>query len=160
MSSVKDGRSDRLGAAPERFHPREQLFQGERLCDVIVGAHLERLHLEIDRVLRREDQDGHAVAPVAQGPQDVETGERRKAQVEHQNVVLSTRRQAQPLGAVPHEIGMKAGLGQASLYVLSDRLVVLDDEDLHPMGRYTLKLDPTPTCDSTSIRPRCSAMMP
>src|SRR2546430_7529411 len=28
---------------------------------------------------------------------------------------------------------------------------------LHPSGRYTLKLDPTPTSDSTSMRPPCSA---
>src|SRR5438874_1839647 len=47
-----------------------------------------------------------------------------------------------------------------ALHVLSDGLVVFDDEDVHPVGRYTRKFDPTPTCDSTSIRPRCSAMMP
>src|SRR2546426_8012669 len=32
----------------------------------------------------------------------------------------------------------EAGLGQTALHVLADRLVVFDDEDFHPVGRYTL----------------------
>src|SRR5947207_1991149 len=55
---------------------------------------------------------------------------------------------------------VRAGLDQAPLDVLPDGPVVFDDEDLHPTGRYTLNVEPTPTCDSTSMRPRCSAMIP
>ena len=73
---------------------------------------------------------------------------------------MAARRKTQAFDAVPHEVGVEAGLGQATLHVLPDGLVVFHDEDLHPIGRYTLKFDPTPSCDSTSMRPRCSAMIP
>src|SRR2546426_2747876 len=90
----------------------------------------------------------------------LEARQRRKTQVEHQDIVVAAGREAQPFGAVPDQVRVEAGFGQAALHVLSDGLVVFDDENLHPVGRYTLKFEPTPTCDSTSIRPRCSAMMP
>ena len=69
-------------------------------------------------------------------------------------------REPQRLRAVADQIDVRPGLDQTPLDVLPDGLVVFDDEDLDPTGRYTLKFEPTPTCDSTSIRPRCSAMIP
>src|SRR5256886_4128493 len=153
-------RRDRLGAPPERLHPSEQLLQGERLCDVVVGAHLERLHLEIHGVLCREHQLRQVLAAIAQRAQHLEARHRRKTQVEHQQIVVAAGREAKLFSADPNQVCVEAGFGQAALHVLYDGLVVFSDEDLHPVGRYTLKFDPTPTCDSTSIRPRCSAMMP
>src|SRR6266568_5235796 len=71
-------RRDRLGAPPERLHPSEQLLQGERLCNVVVGAHLERLHLEIHGVLCREHQYRQVLAAIAQRAQHLEARQRRK----------------------------------------------------------------------------------
>src|SRR5207244_2826310 len=69
-------------------------------------------------------------------------------------------REPQPFIAVADEIDMIAGLIQPTANVLPDRSVVLNDQDLHAIGRKTLKLVPTPTWDSTSMRPRCSSTMP
>ena len=68
--------------------------------------------------------------------------------------------EAQPLLAVPGGVDVIARLFQAALDVLGDGLVVLDDQNLHPSGRNTLKFEPTPSCDSTSMRPRWSVTMP
>src|SRR6266851_4030686 len=161
LSRVRSATLSTGGAiALGRLHPSKQLLQGEGLRDVVVGAHFERLHLEVHGVLSGEHQHRHSFAAIAQRAQHLETRQRRQAQVEHEHVVVAAGRKAQPFGAVPDEVGVKPGLGQTALHVLADCLVVFDDEDFHPVGRYTLKFDPTPTCDSTSIRPRCSAMIP
>ncbi len=160
VRDLEHRRRDRLGAPPQRLHPGEQLLQGERLGDVVIGAHLERLYFEIDGILRGQHQHRHPLAAIAQRPQHLEARQGGQAQVEHEHVVVAAGREAQPFGAVPDQVRVEARLGQAPLHVLSDGLVVFDDEDFHPVGRYTLKFDPTPICDSTSIRPRCSAMMP
>ena len=62
--------------------------------------------------------------------------------------------QTQPFFAVGHQVRLISGFGEAALDVLADGTVVFDDEELHPAtGRYTLKVVPTPICDSTSMRP-------
>jgi len=160
LRDPEHGRHDGLGPSAQGLHSSEQLFQGERLGHVVVGAHPERLDLEVHRVLRGEHQHRDPLAPVTQRAQHLEPRERGQPQIQHQHVVVPARREAQPLGTIADQVRGEPGLGQAALDVLPDRLVVLDDENLQPMGRYTLKFEPTPTCDSTSIRPRCSAMMP
>src|SRR5258708_2436764 len=67
------GRGDRLGAPPQRLHTSEQLLQGEGLRDVVVGAHFERLHLEIHGVLGGEHEHRHCFAAIAQRAQHLET---------------------------------------------------------------------------------------
>src|SRR2546426_10973213 len=68
----------------------------------------------------------------------LEARQRRKTQVEHQDIVVAAGREAQPFGAVPDQVRVEAGFGQAALHVLSDGLVVFDDENLHPVGRYKI----------------------
>jgi len=55
---------------------------------------------------------------------------------------VAAGRETQPFGAVPDQVRVEAGLGQTPLHVLADCLVIFDDENLHPVGRYTLKFDP------------------
>src|SRR3989441_13077480 len=109
---------------------------------------------------RGEDEHRHAVPPIPQRAQHVEPRRGRETEIEHEQVVGPVRRQAQRLRAIPHQLDLRARLGQTPLHIVPDRFVVFDDEDLHAIGRYTWKFEPTPTCDSTSMRPRCSAMMP
>jgi len=160
VGDVQHRRSDGLGAASQRFHPRQQLLQGERLGDVVVGAHAQRLHFVIHAVLRRQDEHRHRDPAIAQRPQQFAPLEFGKPQVEHEQVVVAVGGEVQPLLAVAGGVDVVARLLEAAFDVLGDRLVVLDHQNLHPTGRNTLKLEPTPTCDSTSMRPRWSVTMP
>src|SRR5258708_10741095 len=150
----EDGRGYRLGTRPQRFRARQQLLESERLGDVVVGAGAQHLDFGVDALLRREHEYRLGEAAVAQGAQDFQSADLRQPEVEHDEVVVALCRVAPPLFAVGRQIRRVAPLREAPLYVLADRPVVLDDENLHPTGRYTLKSLPTPTCDSTSIRPR------
>ena len=47
------------GAAQQRADPRQHLLQMKRLCDVVVGAGVEALHLVAPAVARGEDQHRH-----------------------------------------------------------------------------------------------------
>src|SRR5438477_1385955 len=157
-------RRDRLGSSPECFHPRQQFLEGEGLRDVVVRAHAQRLYFEIDGVLRGEHQHGQSNAAVAQGAQDVDPRELRQTQVQNHDVVIRAAappaRAAQSLVAVADEIDVISGLIEPASHVFAYGFVVFDDENLHPIGRKTLKFVPTPIVDSTSIRPRCSSTMP
>ena len=158
------GWCDRLGPAAQCFHARQELFEGERLRDVVVGTHAQGLHLEIDGILRGQDQNRQSDAAVAQRAQHVDPRKLGQAQVENHDVVIRTAappaRAAQSFVAIANEIDVIAGLVEPAPHVFAYGFVVFDDENLHPTGRKTLKFVPTPTCDSTSIRPRCSSTMP
>src|SRR2546426_1656528 len=45
----------------------------------------------------------------------LEARQRRKTQVEHQDIVVAAGREAQPFGAVPDQVRVEAGFGQAAL---------------------------------------------
>ena len=153
--------ADLLGAPAQRLDPRQQLLEGERLGHVVVGAGAERLHLEVHRVLRGQDQDRRGGAPVAKRPQHFEAAHPGQPEIEHDEVVPAARGEAQSLHAVVHQIGVEVVFLQPALHVLADGAVVLDDEDLHAgTGRYTRKVAPRPGALSTSIRPPWSATMP
>src|SRR5438093_13005418 len=155
-------RRDRLRTAPQRFHPREQLFEREWFRDVVIGAHAQRLHLEVHRVLRRQHEHRQAHAAIAQRSQHIDAGDSWQPEIEDHDIVVCAPPAGalEPLVAVPHELDVVPRLVETAAHVVSYRLVVLDDQDLHPTGRNTLKLVPTPICDSTSMRPRCSSTMP
>src|SRR3989475_4793889 len=155
-------RRDRLGPPSQRLHPRQQLLERERLGDVVVRPHAQRLDLEVDRVLCRQHEHRQPPPAVAQGTQHVDAGDLRQAQIEDHDVVVraSPAGATQPLVAVPDELDVVPRLVQTAAHVITDRFVILNHQDFHPTGRNTLKLVPTPICDSTSMRPRCSSTMP
>src|SRR6185503_6246017 len=160
VGHLEHRRRDRLGAAAQGFHARQQLLERERLRHVIIGTHAQRLYFEIHGVLRGEDEHRQAVPPISQRAQHLDPGQLGEAEVQHEQVEVAAGGETQPLIAVAHELRVVPGLVEPAAHILADCFVVLDDQDFHATGRYTLKLLPTPTCDSTSMRPRCSSKMP
>src|SRR5438309_7080501 len=169
-------RGDCLGPPPQRLDARQQLLERKGLGDVVVRSHAQSLDLEVDGVLPGQYEHGKPDATIAQRAQDLDAGELGQAEIEDHHVVPGApparparpappapafaARAPQPFIAVADEIDMIAGLIQPTANVLTYRFVVLNDQDLHSIGRKTLKLVPTPTWDSTSMRPRCSSTMP
>src|SRR5947209_4608495 len=171
---------DCLGPPSQRLDARQQLLERKGLGDVVVRSHAQRLDLEVDGVLRGQYEHGKPDAAIAQRAQHLDAGELGQAEIEDHHVVPGApppppppaprppappapafaARAPQPFIAVADEIDMIAGLIQPTANVLTYRFVVLNDQDLHSIGRKTLKLVPTPTWDSTSMRPRCSSTMP
>src|SRR5262249_8337548 len=54
--------SERRLATRQRANPCEELAESERLREIIVGARLESAHAVVDRVPRRQHQDGRGNA--------------------------------------------------------------------------------------------------
>src|SRR5262245_54355006 len=73
-------------AAKQCADSREQLGEGERLDQVIVGAAVQSLHPVLDSVFRREDEYWRLNPALAQRVQNVETVPPRKPQIEQQQV--------------------------------------------------------------------------
>src|SRR5262249_39301960 len=116
----------------------------------------------VHRVLCRQDQHGEAHAAIAQRAEHIDARQLGQPEVEHHHVVVASpaARAAQPFVAVADEVHMVAGLVESTAHIITHRFVVFNHQDFHPTGRNTLKLVPTPICDSTSTRPRCSSTMP
>ena len=64
---------------------REQFPCVEGLCQVVVGARVERGDLDVLVAQDGEDQDRH-LRPFAQAPEDIDAGDVGQAQVEHDDV--------------------------------------------------------------------------
>ncbi len=130
-AEVQLGALDRLAAAHERPRARFQLRQRERLGDVVVGAEIEAPHAVRFGVVGGKNQDAPRVASAAQLAQHVESVDARKAEVEHDQVVVLLR--ASPQGQLPR-LSMVHGvarLSQRSYEPIGQRLVVLDDQNSH-----------------------------
>src|SRR5665647_1919970 len=71
----------------QRPQPRQQLLEGERLHEVVVGAAVEAGHLVVGRVPRREHQHRDGQAPAPQLTAQSEAVDARQHHVEHEQVV-------------------------------------------------------------------------
>src|SRR2546427_1190078 len=122
---------DRLAAAHERPHPRFQFRERERLGDVVVGPEIEAPHAVRLGVVGGEKQDASLVASAAQLTQHVESVDARKAEVEHDQVVVFLG--ASPQGKLPRSCMVHgvARLTERSYQPIGQRLVVLDDQNSH-----------------------------
>ena len=72
IADLEDGRPLHRRASSQRAQPREQLLEGERLGEVIVGAGIESIDAVVDGVARREHQDGRPDAAAAHQAADLE----------------------------------------------------------------------------------------
>ena len=119
-------------AAQQRAQPGEQLLEGERLGQVVVGAGVEPLDPVADGVAGGEHQDRHAVADLAQRAGGLQAVEPRHHHVHHDGVGVDPADPGERLGAVGGGGDLVAVELQRPPQRLPDGAVVLDDEDVLP----------------------------
>ena len=122
-----------LGRRPagERPQPREQLAEGERLDEVVVGARVETLDPVLDRVARGQHQHRRPDAAGAQLAAGGEAVDPRQHHVEDDRVVGRRAGHPERLLAGRGEIGRMALLAEAAHEQAAELRLVLDDQDAH-----------------------------
>ncbi|GAA3121809.1 hypothetical protein GCM10020254_81320 [Streptomyces goshikiensis] len=133
------GEAERGGAAgrgrrppQQRADPRDQLVQGERLDEVVVGARLQAVDALADGVERGQDEDGRTVAHRAQLPADAEAVEDGHHDVEDDRVRLPGRHLGEarePVRRAPHLVPLDR---ESVLDGCPHLRLVVDDEDALP----------------------------
>src|SRR4029453_132357 len=106
----------------------DELRDLERLLDVVVGTRLEA-HDDVDRVgARGEDDHGDGRGP-PDGTADLEAVEARQHDVEQHEVVGGRPESVEPGLAVGLDVDLEAGVAEPDRRDLTDRRVVLDEQD-------------------------------
>jgi hypothetical protein len=119
-------------APQQRAHAREQLFERERLGQVVVGAGVEPFHAILDLRPGGEHQDREPAAVPPDGAGDLEPVQAGHEHVEDHRVGLGLR--AEPLErlvAVLGELDLVALQLQRAAERLAHRPFVVHDQDLH-----------------------------
>ena len=119
------------GAAQQRADPRQHLLEMKRLCDIVVGAGIEALHLVAPAVARGQDQDRHGALVAAPGLQHRDAVHLRQADVEHDGVVGLAVAEKMPLLAVERAIDHISGVAQRGGELAIEIRIVLNDEQAH-----------------------------
>ena len=119
-------------AARKRAQAREELRERERLREVVVGPGVETEDAVVDRVARREDQDGSRHLRRAQPPADLEPVEIGEHHVEHDRRVRGRRRHPERVGPGAGDVRGMPLLDEPAAEEPGQLRVVLDDE--HPHG--------------------------
>ena len=100
----------------------------KRLCDIVVGAGIEALHLVAPAVARGEDQDRHRAAVAAPCLQHRDAVHLRQADVEHDGVIGLAVAEEVPLLAVERAIDHIAGIGQRRRQLTVEIRIIFNDE--------------------------------
>ena len=133
-SSTQDhgARRRRLArAAQDGADAGHHLLEAERLGDVVVAADGQALDLVVDRVPRREEDDGQLPAGVAQPPGDREAVHVGEHDVEDDEVgVVRSDALVRAVRAVAGDRHLEPGEAQGGGEQLADVGLVLDDEQL------------------------------
>ena len=123
-------------AAPaDGAQPRQQLVEGERLHEEVVGAAVEAGDAIGDGVAGGDDDHRRVDAAGAQPPAHLEAVEAGQHQVEHDGVVFLGRRHLHRRHTVLDQVHQMAFLGQAADDEAADLGIVFDDEHAHGGGR-------------------------
>ena len=142
-SSARSAKRSTLGrgldAPQQRAQAREQLAQGERLDQVVVGAGIEAGDAVVDRVARGEHEDRRAVAGLAHAPAHLEAVDVRHGDVEHDGVDLLAGDAVERLAAVLGEGHVVALEGQRPLHRRAQRRLVVDHQDSHRRVQHTTR---------------------
>ena len=112
------------------LHPGDELFHGERLDEVVVGADLERMHPVVLGAARRHDDDRRPDSLAAGVLDQLPAVGPREHQVDNADV--------RPLEAQPREAGgavldayrVETGCREMVRHAVGDDGVVFDDQDL------------------------------
>ena len=122
----------RRGPAQQRPQPREQLLEGERLGQVVVGARVEPGDPVGDGLARGEDEHRQVVPGAAQPPAHLEPVEPRHHDVEDEGVgAVTAGDRVQGLLAVGGELDLVPVERQGPAQGVAHGPVVVDDEDPH-----------------------------
>jgi len=119
----------RRDAAKDRLHPRDELPGIERLRHVVVGADLEPDDL-VDVLVARGQHQDRDVGALAQAPADLDAVDVGQHQVEDDQRRLLRLGCGQCVRAVLGRAHLEARVLEVERHEGSDRLLVLDDEDL------------------------------
>ena len=87
-----------------RAHPRDELVEGERLHQVVVGAELEAGHDVLDLGTRRQHEDLGRVAPASDLTEHIEAVDVRQPEVEHHEVGAGRRGHRVPAARDPSDV--------------------------------------------------------
>jgi hypothetical protein len=115
--------------AQDRLRARHDFRQAERLRDVVVAARLQRLHLVLQSVLRRQEEHGDVEAAGAQPPADFDAVHVRQHHVEHDEVGLELRDGRERLASGARLLDVVALVAERRRDGVDDRRLVVDDED-------------------------------
>ena len=118
-------------AAQQRADARQHLLEMEGLCDIVVGAGIEALHLVAPAVARGQQQHRHGAAgtpPRLQHRNAVQLGQ---ADVEDDGVIGLGLAEVMPFLAVEGAVDHVAGVGQRGRELTVEIGIVLDDEEAH-----------------------------
>ena len=114
-------------AAEERADTGEQLLDGKRLAQIVVGAGLEPVDPVGHGDKRGQHEDGRAVAACAHPAQHLEPVGRRHRHVEHDKRELPGRERIQGSPPAPGEYDLVVGESEHALErPLKHRVVVYD----------------------------------
>ncbi len=123
------------GTAPgQRPRPREQLRQGKRLGQVVVGAGIEPAYPVVDAILGGQHQYRHRQLARAQALEHIDAGQARQAEVEDQQVVLLREQGGVGIRAVVDMVHGIAGFAQGGDQALGNDAVVFGKQDSHGGG--------------------------
>ena len=120
---------DRAGAPQHRTHAGDELFEAERLGDVVVAADRETLDLLLGRVARGEEHDRHVVPVGPQPLHDREAVAVGEHDVEHHEIGPERGRGLQCVGAGARDLDGESLVAQGGRDEVGDVRLVVDDED-------------------------------
>ena len=115
----------------ERAQARDELGEGERLAQVVVGAEGEALDALGDGGRGGEHEDPRRALLADEPAADVVAVDDRQVAVEHDGVVVDDRGAAQRRRAVERDVDRAAGLAQAARQRVGEQRLVLGDQHAH-----------------------------
>jgi hypothetical protein len=132
-AGFEEGRAIDSTAPGDGAQPGEQLGEGERLRQVVVGAAVEPGDPVADRVARGQHHDRRPDSLAPQHAADLEAVDPRQHDVEDDRVVLGRRRHPQSVLTPDRDVGGDA-LGDEAPPQQGGHLdLVLDDQDSHEL---------------------------
>ena len=117
-----------LRALQRHTDPCEQLLNGKRLGQVIVGAGIESCHL-VHHGIACGDHNHRHIFVLADAPQHLHTVELRQQYIEQNQIVVALQRQVHGGAAVGGVLHLVALVLQLECHKAGDFLLVLYDQD-------------------------------
>ncbi len=124
----------RRDPSQQRAHARDELFEGERLRDVVVGPGVEPRNTVLDLIAGREHEHRHAVAAAAKPAAHLEPIDPGHEHVEEDGVRLSVAvrlEELERLLAVGSQLDLVALELERSTEGLPHSAFVVHDQNLH-----------------------------